>query len=76
MIEKGEIVFCNLTVIKKGKEEKENNIVYKQVDGLYKGNKVVDIEIISRLGFENKSKGYDIGIKNDEERNNITGAYE
>jgi len=76
MIEQGEIVFCNLTIIKKGKKEKINKVVYKEVDGLYKGDRVVDIEIISRLGFENRTKGYDIGTKSDEKRNNITGVYE
>ena len=76
MIEKGEIVFCNLTIIKKDKKEKIHKVVYKEVDGLYKGDRVVDVEIISRLGFENRTKGYDIGIKSDEKRNNITGVYE
>jgi hypothetical protein len=76
MIEQGEIVFCNLTIINNGKKEKINRVVYKEVNGLYKGNRVLDIEIISKLGFENRVKGYDVGIKNDEKRNNITGAYE
>lgn len=76
MIEQGEIVFCNLTIIKESKKEKINKVVYKEVDGLYKGDRVIDIEIISRLGFENRTKGYDIGIRSDEKRNNITGAYE
>lgn len=76
MIEQGEIVFCNLTIINNGKKEKINRVVYKEVNRLYKGNRVLDIEIINRLGFENRAKGYDVGIKNDEKRNNITGAYE
>ena len=76
MIEQGEIVFCNLTIINNGKKEKINRVVYKEVNGLYKGNRVLDIEIISKLGFENRVKGYGVGIKNDEKRNNITGAYE
>lgn len=76
MLEKGEIVYCNLIIVNNGKKEKIDRVVYKKVDGLYKGNRVLEIEIISKLGFENRIKGYDIGIKNDEKRNNITGAYE
>lgn len=76
MLQQGEIVYCNLTIINNGKKQIINRVVYKKVDGYYKGNKVLDVEIISRLGFENRVKGYDVGIKNDEKRNNITGAYE
>jgi len=76
MIEIGEIVYCNLTIIKKNNEVQLKEIVYKQKDGYYKGFKVVDIDIIKRLGYENKSKGFDEVKKSDEKRNNITGAYE
>ena len=38
--------------------------------------KVEDVKIISRLGFENKSKGFTEVKANTETRNKITGAYE
>jgi hypothetical protein len=76
MIEIGEIVFCNLTILKKNVKNTLKEVVYKEKDGYYKGFKVIDIEIIKRLGFENKNKGFDLAVKNQEQRNNITGAYE
>ena len=75
-IDKGEIVYCNLTTIEKGKKQDYNEVVYKYVDGNYKGKKVVKLEIIKRLGFANKTEGYHTGVKNKEVRNNITGSYE
>lgn len=76
MIDFGEIVYCNLTIIKNGKKNTIKEIVYKYKDGFYKGFKVVNVEVLSRLGFENKADGFDIAKKSDEKRNNITGAYE
>jgi len=76
MIKKGEIVYCNLIILKKDKKQEINEVVYKEVNGLYKNNKVIDIQIIKRLGFENRAKGYNIGIKSEDKRNNTTGAYE
>jgi|14BtaG_2_1085337.scaffolds.fasta_scaffold72634_1 hypothetical protein len=88
MIEKGEIVFCNLKFRYKKKKYKLKEIVYKQTDGYFYNKrilqplnvcekvKVYDIEILSRLGFENKNKGHIKAIKNEEKRNKITGAYE
>jgi len=38
--------------------------------------KVIRVEIISRLGFENKAKGFTEVKANDEKRNKITGTYE
>jgi len=76
MIDFDEIVYCNLTIIKNGKKNILKEVVYKHKDGYYKGFEVVHIDILKRLGFENKSKGFDIAKKSDEKRNNITGAYE
>lgn len=58
MTEKGEIVYCNITVIKDNKKVTYNNVVYKEVDGYYKRNKVLSIEVLKRLGFESKQKGF------------------
>lgn len=84
----GEIVFCDLTIIHKGTKHKLEKVVYKNDGNLfYKRSyldklkikepvKVEDINIISRLGFENKSKGFTEVKGSDEIRNKITGAYE
>lgn len=71
-----EIFFCNLTVLDKKKEIIHKRVVYKNVNGMYKGNKVLNIDIICSLGFENTTKDFIELNKSDEKRNNITGAYE
>jgi len=83
-----EIVYCNLTILHKGKKHLLEEVVYKKEDGFYYNQrilntlnikekvKVLDVEIIKRLGFENKSKGFTEVKKNEETRNKITGTYE
>ena len=71
-----EIFFCNLTVLDKKKEITHKRVVYKDVNGFYKGNKVLNIDVICSLGFENNTKDFIELNKSDEKRNNITGAYE
>lgn len=75
-MERKEIFYCNLVVLKDNKKVNINNVVFKNVDGYYKGNKVLDIDVICSLGFENNSSGYTELKKSEEKRNNITGAYE
>ena len=87
-VELGEIVFCDLTIIHKGTKHKLEKVVYKNDGNLfYKRNyleklkikepvKIEDIKVISRLGFENKAKGFTEVKRSDETRNKITGAYE
>ena len=87
-VELGEIVFCDLTIIHKGTKHKLEKVVYKNDGNLfYKKTlldklkikepvKVEDVKVISRLGFENKSKGFTEVKGSDEKRNKITGAYE
>ena len=85
-----EIVFCNAKFRFKNKIYYLKEIVYKHnKDYKYYRDRILkeynikesvflyDIEIISRLGFENKSKRYTEAKKNDNNnRNNITGAYD
>ena len=64
------------------------NLVYKNNGDLFYNKKIlsklnisepvniVDIDIISRLGFENKAKGFTEVKANTEIRNKITGTYE
>ena len=88
-IQNGEIVHANVKVRHKGKSIVLKKIVYKQnnertfyrkriLDKLriYEPVKVIDVEIISRLGFEHKSINYTKAIKNEEFRNKITGSYD
>lgn len=83
-IELGEIVFCNLTYKHKGKVNTLERVVYKNngttewyINSLKDSVEVLSVDIISRLGFENKNIGYTKAKRNDNNnRNNITGAYE
>jgi hypothetical protein len=79
-----EIIYCNLT-LQKGKDKIYlKNVVYKYEDGFFKNTrlgikeplKVLKVEKIESLGFENKSNLYTEVKKSNEKRNNITGAYE
>lgn len=87
-IELGEIVYCNLKIKHNKKIHELNEVVYKKTDGFYYNKRILDelnikekvlvcnIEVIKRLGFENKSKGFTEVKASDEKRNKITGAYE
>lgn len=84
----GEIVYCNLTIEYKGNKHMLKEVVYKNDGNLFykrscleklkikEAVKVIDVNVISRLGFENKSKEFTEVKANNEKRNKITGAYE
>jgi len=73
---KEKIVFANIKVKEKYKEKTLTEVVLKENDKIYKGLEIVSIDIIEYLGTVNQSKGFDLGVKSEEKRNNITGAYE
>lgn len=87
-LKQGEIVYCNLKFKFKKKEYELKEVVYKLTDGLFYNRRllsplkiyervlVYDVEILARLGFENKNLGYTKAKKSNEQRNKITGAYE
>ena len=87
-VELGEIVYCDLIIVHKGKEYTIKEIVYKNNGELFYEKKHLDkfnikesvsiksIKVKSRLGFENKAKGFTEVKASDEKRNKITGAYE
>jgi len=87
-VELGEIVFCDLIINYKGNKYNLEKVVYKNDGNLFYNRKyleklkikepvkVKDVKVISRLGFENKSKGFTEVKGSDETRNKITGAYE
>ncbi len=83
-MERKEIFYCNLT-LQNGKDKLYlKNVVYKETDGYFKNIrlgvkqslKVLKVDVIKSLGFENLSNEYDEVKKSDEKRNNITGAYD
>ena len=67
MVKQGEIVHCNLKFKFNKKVFELKEVVYKQTDGFYFNHRlfkplkvtervrVYDIEILARLGFENKN---------------------
>jgi hypothetical protein len=83
-MERKEIFYCNLTLQKEKEILYLKNVVYKETDGYFKNTrlgikeplKVLKVEVIKSLGFENLSNEYDEVKKSNEKRNNITGAYE
>ena len=88
-MKKGEIVYCNLKVRHKNKTIILKKVVYKLTDGFYYKKYILDrykinekvqvlnVDIIERLGFENKNLGYTTAIANDNHtRNKITGSYD
>lgn len=75
-MKKDEIVYCNLTVLRNKKKKVLTQVVYKEKDGYYKGEKVLDIEVIKSLGFANNTKDYTEVKKSNETRNTVTGAYD
>lgn len=76
MLKEGQIVYCNLTVLKKDKEVELKEVVYKDRDGYYKGDKVLKVDVIKTLGYARKSKEYQTAKKSSESRNTTTGVYE
>ena len=83
-----EIVYCDLKFSFKKKQYEVKEVVYKLTDGCYHNKRILSqfkinesvkvdsIKIISRLGFENNSKGFTEVEGSNEKRNKITGAYE
>jgi len=78
-----EIFYCNLKVLNDNQVVDVKEVVYKDVDGYYRNMKlfkkpvkVLNIDIIKSLGFENVTSEFTSVQKSDEKRNNITGAYE
>lgn len=79
-----EIFYCNL-ILQNGKDKIYlKNVVYKYENGFFKNSrlgikeplKVLKIDIIQSLGFENLTNEYTEVKKSNEKRNEITGVYE
>ena len=85
----GEIVYCNLVIRYKKKVYKLDKIVYKNDGELFfhrarlkelkitEPVKIESIDVMARLGFENKSKEFtEVKGSIKDIRNVISGAYE
>ncbi len=44
-------------------------------NGIKKDCSILDVTILARTGFKNRSKGYSIAKKNEQIRDSVTGAY-
>lgn len=79
-----EILYCNLTVLFKGKPVELKEVVYKETDGFYRKKtlfgedpvKVLKVDVIKSLGFAVDQTGHTEVKKSDERRNTITVAYD
>ena len=81
-----EIVYCNLTIHYKGKSYLIKKVVYKNDGKLFYEKKhlsplninepvkIINIDVISRLGFENKAIGYTEVKKNEESQSMSHGS--
>lgn len=75
-MEKREILFVNL-IVEDGKKQKSiEKCVIKKGDAFYKKQKIISIDLLNSLGFENNATGFTEGKKSEEKRNDITGAYD
>ena len=83
-MERKEIFYCDLTLQNGKNTIKLNKVVYKEENGYFKNIrlgikeplKVINIDVITSLGFENLSNEYTEVKQSNEKRNKITGAYE
>lgn len=75
-MERREILFCNLTVLDGKKQKNIDKCVILKGDTIYKKKKIIKVEFLKSLGFENKATGFVTAEKSNEKRNNITGAYD
>jgi hypothetical protein len=75
-MERKEIFFCDLIVIKDKKEIKVKNVVWMETETEHKKMKIKEIIKHKSLGFQNNQKGYTEVAKSNEKRNDITGAYD
>jgi hypothetical protein len=70
------ILYGDLIVIEKNKKKQLKNCVWTEGDLVYKNNKIVNVLNSKIVGQTAINLGYSEVKKNDEIRNNITGAYE
>jgi hypothetical protein len=70
------ILYGDLIVIEKNKKKQLKNCVWTEGDLMYKNNKIINVLNSKVVGQTAINLGYTEVKKNDEIRNNITGAYE
>lgn len=75
-MERKEIFFCDLTVIKDEKEVKIEKAVWLEGETHYKKMEIKKVVKIKSLGFQSLSSGFSEATKSEEKRNTTTGAYD
>lgn len=75
-MERKEIFFCDLIVIKDKKELKIEKVVWMETETHHKKMEIKKIIKIKSLGFQSLQNGFTEVTKSNEKRNTITGAYD
>ena len=75
-MERKEIFFCDLIVVKDKKETQIKNVVWMETETHHKKMEIKKIFKHKSLGFQSLQNGFTEVSKSNEKRNNITGAYE
>lgn len=75
-MERKEIFFCDLIVIKNKKEVKIEKVVWVDEETHHKKMEIKKVFKLKSLGFQSLQKGFTEVLKSDEKRNTITGAYD
>ena len=74
-MDRNEIFFCDLIVIKDKKELKVKEVVWMETQTHYKKMKIKKIIKIKSLGFQSLQNGFTEATKSEEKRNDVNGAY-
>ena len=75
-MERKEIFFCDLIVIKDKKEVKIKNVVWMETETEHKRMIIKEVVKHKSLGFQSLQSGFTEVAKSNEKRNTITGAYD
>lgn len=75
-MERKEIFFCDLIVLKDKKQLKIEKVVWMETETHHKKMEIKEVIKIKSLGFQSLSTEFTEVQKSNEKRNNITGAYD
>lgn len=75
-MERKEIFFCDLIVIKDKKETLIKNVVWMETETQHKKMEIKKVIKHKSLGFQSLNRQYSEVSKSNEKRNDITGAYD
>lgn len=75
-MERKEIFFCDLIVVKDKEEKKIKNVVWMETETHHKKMEIKKIFKHKSLGFQSLQSGFTEATKSIEKRNDITGSYD